>query len=424
MATLQKIGSTFHIRFRFRGRAFRRSLETTSRDEADAARKQVELILHRLKIGVMDEPPAGVDLALFIISGGKIDREPLPLAPAPAPLTLRGLWERYRDSFPPGSKDSLPTEATHFRHLSRLLKEESLVLSLTTDDLQGYINARQKEPGIRGRTVAPATVKTEISTLSHVWDRFALPRKLVPATFDAHFGLLRFGKDRTRPPFQTWEQIERRIERGNLTANQIADLWECLFLDLDQIAEVLEFVRTRENAPPWLYPMFVFAAHTGARRSEMIRSEVEDWDFKHEVVQIREKKRDKDVEFTFRFVAISPLLAGVMHDWFKRHPGGPYTLCTAESCPITTNMAAKAIRDVVDDSKWKVLHGWHLFRHSLASNLACEGIDQRIIDASLGHQTEAMRRRYRHLFPSQQRAVMASLFSKGKKTVTPVTNQF
>ena len=43
---------------------------------------------------------------------------------------------------------------------------------------------------------------------------------------------------------------------------------------------------------PFIYPMFVFAAHTGARRSEILRSQVDDFDFQSRTVQIREKKRD------------------------------------------------------------------------------------------------------------------------------------
>jgi hypothetical protein len=188
---------------------------------------------------------------MYLVSGGKIEKQPAAPTP-PLPVTLHSLWEDYRNSLPPGSKDSLPTEAVHFRHFFRVLGTELPLLALTTDNLQKYINTRQKEPGLRGKTVAPATVRTEIATLSYVWDNFALPRKLVPATFYIHFGLLRFGKGRTRPPFQTWEQIERRIARGSLSDNQIVDLWECLFLDLDQIADVLKFVRTKTTAPPWL----------------------------------------------------------------------------------------------------------------------------------------------------------------------------
>jgi len=72
--------------------------------------------------------------------------------------------------------------------------------------------------------------------------------------------------------------------------------------------------------------------------------------------------------------------------------------------------AAKAFRDAVGGSKWKVLRGWHLLRHSFCSNCALKGLDQRIIDSWMGHQTEDMRRRYRHLFPNQQQEASRTVF--------------
>jgi integrase len=56
------------------------------------------------------------------------------------------------------------------------------------------------------------------------------------------------------------------------------------------------------------------------------------------------------------------------------------------------------------------VQGCHVLRHSFASNCAQKGADQRIIDAWMGHQTEAMRRRYSHLFPDQQQAAIHSVF--------------
>lgn len=56
--------------------------------------------------------------------------------------------------------------------------------------------------------------------------------------------------------------------------------------------------------------------------------------------------------------------------------------------------------------------GFHSYRHSFASNLAALGIDQRVIDEFMGHQTEAMRKRYRHLFPKNRRSAIES-FSFG-----------
>jgi integrase len=66
----------------------------------------------------------------------------------------------------------------------------------------------------------------------------------------------------------------------------------------------------------------------------------------------------------------------------------------------------------VAGSKWGVLHGWHLFRHSFCSNCAAKGIDQRIINAWVGHQTEDMVRRYRHLIPDQQQSAIITVFGR------------
>jgi site-specific recombinase XerD len=57
-----------------------------------------------------------------------------------------------------------------------------------------------------------------------------------------------------------------------------------------------------------------------------------------------------------------------------------------------------------------VLRGWHVLRHSFCSNCAARGIDQRLINAWAGHQTEEVVRRYQHLIPDQQRAAIRSVF--------------
>jgi integrase len=56
------------------------------------------------------------------------------------------------------------------------------------------------------------------------------------------------------------------------------------------------------------------------------------------------------------------------------------------------------------------VRGWHVLRHSFVSACAADGVDQRMIDEWVGHTTEGMRRQYRHLCPSIQRTVLASVF--------------
>ena len=70
----------------------------------------------------------------------------------------------------------------------------------------------------------------------------------------------------------------------------------------------------------------------------------------------------------------------------------------------------KGFERAVKKSKWKMMRGWHVLRHSFISALASRGVDQRIIDDFVGHQTEEQRRRYRHLYPSTQKDAIDAAF--------------
>lgn len=57
-----------------------------------------------------------------------------------------------------------------------------------------------------------------------------------------------------------------------------------------------------------------------------------------------------------------------------------------------------------------MIRGFHTLRHSLVGALAARGVDQRLIDEWVGHTTEEMRRRYRHLEPDLQRQALRAVF--------------
>ena len=70
-----------------------------------------------------------------------------------------------------------------------------------------------------------------------------------------------------------------------------------------------------------------------------MRSRREDWDLSGGMVAIRQKKQDKSRTFTRRYVEVNDLLAGVMRDWFARHPGGSYSLFLTDGRPLTYSLA-------------------------------------------------------------------------------------
>jgi integrase len=217
---------------------------------------------------------------------------------------------------------------------------------------------------------------------------------------------LRYPKTHEKPPFQTWAEIERQIQLGGLSEAEQTELWEGLYLTAGEIEEVLDFVDKNARHPA-IYPMLVLAAHTGARRSEILRSEVADFDFTGQLVRLRELKRTRG-KCTLRTVSMTERLYDVM----RRSIDGAKSrhAFNVDGRPLTVDEASHHFDRTLDDSRWNKIRGWHVFRHSFISNCASKGVDQRIIDAWTGHQTDEMRKRYRHLFPTVQRAAMQSVF--------------
>ncbi len=413
MPSLDRRNGTYHINFRLNGRRFRRSLRTANDRSAQASMARLEDNLTRVELGTL-ELPDDVDVAAFLLSDGRTRKKAKRLGPR----TLGELLKAFLAQLPDHSIEQSTRQSfeIHIRHLRRILGNAVTLGELRLADLQRYVNRRAGERGIRGRTLSPATIKKEIVTLNTVW-RWGISNDFVDRPLPK--GGLRMPRGVEKPHFQTWEEIERKIARGGLTETQQQDLWDCLFLARGEITELLEYVHDAARQP-FIYPMFVFAAHTGARRSEILRSRIEDIDLEARFVTIREKKRVHG-KATVRTVPLSSRMHAVLTDWFAEHPGGQATFCSdlhIRRSRKTRGHFQQLTRDECHDhfqrtlagSKWQVLHGWHIFRHSFISNCASRRVDQRVIDAWVGHQTEEMRRRYRHLFPNHQKIELEKVF--------------
>jgi integrase len=412
MASLEKRPHGYRVVFMFRGEKFARSLQTKDPKQAKATLARMEDTLRRIELGTLLMPDS-TDIATFLLSDGNLTAKPRN----EKPLTLTQIFDEYFANLPAGANEQTTIDGMrlHQRHLERLLGSDFPVQRLTISDMQTFIEKRSKEKGFRGNVTA-TTIKKALVTFRTIW-RWGMMTGKVTGNFPNRG--LKYPKAAERPPFQTWAEINRQIQRGGLTENEEAELWECLYLTLPEIDELLQFVK--EHAlQPFIYPMFVFAAHTGARRSEMVRSRIADLDFEGNMVTVRERKKVHS-KTTTRRVPMTPLSAEILKEWIKQHPGGVQTFCQppgvirsktvrTEPTPVTRDEAHDHFKRTLKGSKWELLRGWHIFRHSFISLLASKGVDQRLIDSFVGHTTEEMRRRYRHLYPSIQQSVMAAVF--------------
>ena len=425
MAFLEKRGNRFRVIFRHAGRRYAQALKTSDETIAQGFLGGIQKTLMLLDQKVL-KVPEGVAVSDFVINNGQVDEPTSNVVQekngTPAKdITLGELKEQFIQTHSAGAmeKNSLETVAMHLRHLIKTFGVNFPVQTLTLANLQEHVNRRAKKKGIRNRPLSPATIRKEVASFRAAWN-WAVQMGLVTGNYPNRG--LKFPKAEEKPPFQTWQEIERQIARG-VTAAEERDLWDCLFLTLPEIAELLEFVKVTARQP-FIYPMFCFAAHTGARRSEMLRARINDVDLEAATVTIHERKRDKEKR-TSRRVALTPFLVGVLKEWLEIHPGGQCLFSQElqvfrskkkriEFGPVTRDEAGDHFKRTLADSKWDKLRGWHVFRHSFVSNCAAKNIDQRIIDEWTGHQTEEMRRRYRHLFPHQQQAAIRVVFGEGQ----------
>lgn len=411
MASLENRTGYFNIVFRFGGRKFTRSLGTRVQREADARLERLEENIRLVECGRLPIP-LDADVGAFLLSDGKINQK----IKVDRPTSIADLFQAFFDGLPEGNleENTIKTTQIHARHLMRLLGGNTPVARVTQSELQDYVAKRSIEPGRRGRTVSPVTIKKEIASFRSVWNWGTL-HNLTEGTFPSRG--LRYPKTNETPPFQTWEQIEHRVKKGGISDTEIKDLWDCLFLSSDQIDEFLTYVAATASQPT-IYPMIVAAAHTGARRSELLRSRLTD--IEDDELIIRERKRDSS-RCTTRRVPMSSKLKRVMKSWLREHPGGDYTFCLSGKIPhsgkrrtkpepLTPDEANDVFRRTMRGSRWEPVKGWHCLRHSFISNLAHEGVDQRLIDSYVGHTTEAMRRRYTHLFPDSRIAAISRVF--------------
>lgn len=400
MAWLEQRGGKFHIGVRIGTRKVKRSLQTNDQQQAEDTAARVERRLKLIEQGDL-VLPQGADLLVFLLSDGKIS-QPVVIAIA---TTLGQLCDRYLRELPEGSMESntIYTLKIHLAHIRRILADEFNVEQLKFSDLQRYVDARSSQAGRRGKKVSTVTIKKELTSFSGVWS-WGVRMGLVKGVFPNKG--LRFAKTDEKKPFQTWAEIEQQIEYGGLTEHEEAELWEGLYLTAAEIEQVLDFVK--ENAShPAVYPMFVIAAHTGARRSEILRSQAADFDLHARTIRLRELKKARGKR-TMRIVPMSDRLFEVTRSWLANTKGRFTFMENAER--LSVGRASRLLEQTLGGSRWDKIRGWHVFRHSFISNCASQGVDQRMIDAWSGHQTEEIRKRYRHLFPTVQRAALQSVF--------------
>ena len=149
---------------------------------------------------------------------------------------------------------------------------------------------------------------------------------------------------------------------------------------------------------PWRL-MVLCALRTGLRLGELIGLRWEDIDFERRQLSVR-RSVSYGIESSpknnrFRYV---PLASDLFHELASKRREGGWVFLHRGS-PVTSSSATNALRRACEQAGLRPL-GWHVLRHTFASQLASDGHSLYKIQWLLGHSDPKMTQIYAHLAPS------------------------
>lgn len=357
-----------------------RGLRTDNERHARNLLARLELQITAVRQGLASIPETA-DPVDWLLSAGV--REKAASGPVDGCRTLGELLSRYDAALPLGAV-AATTRATakiHHEHLRKGLGARKPLRSIGVEELQAYANKRK---------ASGATVRKELATLRTAW-RWAAKSNVAPSPPD--FGAVRYAKPPEAESFRT------AADGGE---------GESLVLTTGEVRAFLEWVRA-EVHQPWLVAAWEIAAYTGMRRSELVRARAGDVDWRRGEIVVREKKRVQSQSESTRRIPIAKPLAPTLKRLVAKAKGGPLLGMPQRKRPEVGLSNAWNYRRGQEDCPWLAVAGFHVMRHSFASNLAAAGVSQTLIDEWMGHQTEQQRKRYRHFFPHETATAIAAL---------------
>jgi len=386
MANIYKKKDTWHIRFYLHGKRYKKSLGISSKHKALRAKQKLEARLADLKSGFL-KMDQDVDIANYLISGQTVREKQVTTSQITFDdiviLFLNHVEFRHSPNF-------IVTEQIHLRHFGKFLKNRATgpISDITLTDIERYMNKRRKK-------VCADTVNKELQTLRLL---FKYAQKHNYIEINPASNVSRFKHSGKSHRFMTKAEIDNQIKRGGLSDKEISKLQKFRYLPHNEITQLLKLAQEKS---PFLYPIVATVAFTGIRRGELIALEWAEVDFSAKKIWVRSRKQSRSREFTSRDIDIHNNLLKILKNHHKSNNKGKLVFPWSDGKQIIPHRLHLKFKTLIKNTDFDGI-ALHCLRHSFASNLAALGVDNRLIDHYMGHQTTEMRQRYQHLFPEKK----------------------
>ncbi|MGM0596567.1 MAG: tyrosine-type recombinase/integrase, partial [Myxococcota bacterium] len=184
------------------------------------------------------------------------------------------------------------------------------------------------------------------------------------------------------------------------------DLPDFRYFDSGQVTDLQ---RTLKKLDKNFYLMFALAVKTGLRRGELFGLRWKDIDFAKSILHVRKNfvkgritnpKSRKSRTVPLHESTISLLKS------FKHNRN--YIFSKEDGSILSVSRGDKILRKACENVNLKPC-GWHVLRHTFASELASSGVPIAVIKELLGHNDIATTMKYAHLSPESQRSAICQL---------------
>jgi integrase len=421
MASLFTKNRVYYVRFRYAGRSFKRTLETDSRTAAEYKQRQIDTFLDGLK-GGHEDIPKGLDTGAYIVSLGS-NQVPVTAEPSKTPdfeaqqtLTVESVIERYIKLRSRVNEESyLYTQRCHLGRFSRYLKSQNVeslvdVTESTLDDfLWGCLEGKKA-----------STKQGYRASLIQFFKWLVKQQEIVSSPARS---IETIPPDSEHLEFWSTDQIDAYAREHQFDDQSVRRHWQRVYYTKEQVHEIINLVCARAFHPT-VCLLHAIPAYTGCRRGEALKLLHSDINLDGGFITFQSKKQSRSMRVTKRRVPILPELrqllisqiplirnkftSGGNSEIVLRHPLTGNEINPNQSNRLFNTVLRGTHLEAEGDPRWYKLR-FHTYRHSFISNLACAGTDQRLIDEWVGHTTEAMRQRYRHLFPNMQHDAISVL---------------
>ncbi|MDD5437998.1 MAG: tyrosine-type recombinase/integrase [Patescibacteria group bacterium] len=168
------------------------------------------------------------------------------------------------------------------------------------------------------------------------------------------------------------------------------------------------------DEPKWREMIFM-ALRTGMRLGELFGLEWSDVDFDRKLICVRHsivrgiKGTPKNNKI--RFIPITDELCRMI---YERRQGKGLVFHRGDGTPLSYKIAENAIHRACKKAKIRLI-GWHVLRHTFASQLVSEGVPLNTVQELMGHSSIIMTMRYAHLAPSALKSAVEVLEKAEKR---------